>query len=194
MKKFITFLLLSVSLIASAQQSQQRDVKMPTESNLGEKFTDYTKLNSGFFCVAQVSTAYTLNPSPRSFGFSDVSGIAGYRFNQYLRAGVGIGARYYYSVGDYRNMSHKFGLPLFLDLRGNFIPDAYRDVVPFWSIDLGATFPDGVMFRPSVGIRVGEPRSAFVLSLGYVGQKIRTFSGEKKDFTSGISLSLGYEF
>lgn len=194
MKKLLLVLMLSVSLLASAQQTGSRNVKMPTESNLGTNQKDYAELSAGFFCVGQVSTAYTLNDKPGKFGFSDLAGIAGYRFNDYFRAGVGIGVRYYYNVGDIRRMSHKFGMPLFLDLRGNFIPNDYRDVVPFWSVDLGATFPDGVMFRPSIGVRVGQPRSAFVASLGYVGQKIRCYQGIKDDFTSGISLTLGYEF
>lgn len=200
MKKFITFWLLAVSMLAPAR-SQTRDVKIPMESNLGITQTDYSQMKTGFFCVGQVATAYTFNPSPYSIGFTDLEGIAGYRFGDYLRAGVGIGVRYYYHADDARNVSHKFGMPLFLDLRGNFIPNDYRNVVPFWSIDLGATFPDGVMFRPSIGMRVGEPRSAFIVSLGYIGQNLRTYTDVMQDrdrrshkFTSGISLTIGYEF
>ncbi|MDE7153964.1 MAG: hypothetical protein K2O00_05920 [Muribaculaceae bacterium] len=200
MKKFFTFCLMAVSMLPAAW-SQNRDVKIPTESNLGITQTDYSQLKTGFFCVGQVATAYTFNAKPLSIGFTDLEGIAGYRFSDYLRAGVGIGVRYYYNVNDVRNMSHKFGMPLFLDLRGNFIPNDYRNVVPFWSVDLGATFPDGVMFRPSIGARVGQPRSAFIVSLGYVGQNIRTYTDEvgttgksAHKFASGVSLSIGYEF
>ena len=84
-------------------------------------------------------------------------------------------------------------MPLFLNLRGNFIPTGYRDVVPFWSIDFGTTFPDGVMFRPTLGIRVGQQRSAFTVALGYLGQHFKSLP-DAPDFYSGITLKLGYEF
>ena len=95
-------------------------------------------------------------------------------------------------------MDHAWGLPLFLNVRGNIIPTDYYDVIPYWSMDIGTTFPDGFMIRPSIGIRVGQPRSAFLLSVAYVGQQIREFApvgnGTEHNFKSFISLRLGYEF
>lgn len=185
--------MLASALFASAQQSTTRNVVIPQESNLGVNQKDYTEQSTGFFCVAQLTSAYTLNSNIDKFGFSSIEAIGGYRFSDYFRAGIGLGARYYYNEGDIRHMNHHLGMPLFLDLRGNFIPNAYRDVVPFWSLDLGTTFPDGLMVRPSIGIRVGQPRSAFIVSLGYIGQKIRTCT-DNDNFASGITLNLGYEF
>ncbi len=194
MKKTLVslMLLLVCGGVSMAQSRPTREVKMPQEHGLGVSTTDYTQLTHGFFCVAQASTAYTVDSS-HNLGFTAIEAIGGYRFNDYLRVGVGLGARYYYGELGVRNMSHDWGMPLFLDLRGNFIPNGYRDVVPYWSMDIGTTLPDGVMVRPAIGLRIGQPRSAFLVSLGYIGQDIRVYPGAKK-FRSGINLSVGYEF
>lgn len=191
MKALITTLLLATSSVILAQ-TPDSEVTMPVETGLGVSTQSYTDYQQGFFCVAQASTAYAVD-SNRNLGFTAIEAIGGYRFSDFLRVGVGLGARYYYHDSDVRAMSHHWGMPLFVDVRGNFIPNGYRDAVPYWSLDLGTTFPDGVMVRPAIGLRVGQPRSAFIVSLGYVGQSIRVYEGCKK-FRSGISLSLGYEF
>lgn len=178
--------------IALAQQVGTREVRMPQEGATDVVTKSYTDYRQGFFCAVQASTAYTLD-NHCNIGFTAVEAIGGYRFDDYLRVGVGLGARYYYDTAGKRNCTHDWGMPLFLDLRGNFIPNGYRDVVPFWSMDLGTTFPDGVMVRPAIGLRIGQPRSAFIVSLGYIGQNMRVYDGQKK-FKSGINLSLGYEF
>jgi len=196
-RHFLAILMAGILCISSfAQSKPTREVKMPTERNLGINQTDYQNLETGFFMTGELSGGWSLNSGKSNLGFTELDATGGYRFSQFLRVGIGIGVRYYIDNKDVRRMSHDWGMPLFLNLRGNFIPDDYRDVVPFWSVDAGATFPDGAMFRPSVGIRVGSPRSAFVASVGYLGQNIRTLSinDKKHSFYSFITLKLGYEF
>ena len=170
---------------------------MPTEAGLGTHGSNYLQYQRGFFMAAEASGGYSLNIDRPNFGYAELDVVGGYRFSEYLRVGIGLGGRYYANNADARNTSSHWGLPLFLDLRGNFIPGEYRDVVPFWSADIGTTFPDGAMFRPSIGIRVGQERSAFILSVGYMGQCIRAYGGDGQadhPFYSFITMKLGYEF
>lgn len=54
------------------------------------------------------------------------------------------------------------------------------------------------MLRPTVGLRVGLERSAFLVGLGYVGQDLSTYSRDNlrktRRFVNFITLKLGYEF
>lgn len=186
----------AIATTAYCQSKPTREVKMPTESNLGTKNTDYQSLNTGFFMAGEASAAWSLNSGKDNLGYTELDVTGGYRFNEFLRVGIGLGARYYIDNNNVRTVAHDWGMPLYLNARGNFIPTNYRNAVPFWSVDFGTTFPDGVMFRPSVGVRVGSERSAFVASIGYVGQNLRKFTinDGKHSFYSFINLKLGYEF
>lgn len=196
-------MVLGGSLFALAQQNpthESRQVSMPTEKNLGVKSTDFAMQTQGFFCAAEASYAYSITHHRSGIQYGELDFTAGYRFDDFLRVGAGLGARNYFENKG-RAMSHDWGLPLYVHARGNFMGNAYRDVVPFWSCDLGTTFPDGFMFRPTVGIRVGQPRSAFVASIGYVGQQIREYKSIKDGkptvnhpFVSFLTVKLGYEF
>ncbi len=124
--------------------------------------------------------------------------MAGYRFNEYVRVGLGLGARYYFDNNKVRSTLSEWAFPIFLNIRGNFIPTRYRDVVPYYSFDIGGTVRDGFMLRPTVGLRVGLERSAFLVGLGYVGQDLSTYSRDNlrktRRFVNFITLKLGYEF
>lgn len=189
-------LMLCACNFAAAQSKPTRDVKMPTERHEGIVVKDYVEYDRGFFMSGELSGAWSLNSGRDNLGLVELDATAGYRFSDFFRAGIGIGARRYIDSDHVRYMSHDWGMPLFVNIRGNFVPTDYRTVVPFWSVDVGTTFPDGVMVRPTVGIRVGEKRSAFVASVGYLGQDIRTLpvNDKKRTFYSFITLKLGYEF
>jgi len=201
MKKQILIAILAIvagsGIIANAQSKPTREVKMPEESGLGTSDSRYFDRADGFFISGELSGAYSLNRKNRDIGYTELDATAGYRVSEYFRGGIGLGARMYFH-DKVRDMDHSWGLPLFLNARGNFIPTAYYNVVPFWSMDIGTTFPDGFMIRPSIGIRVGQQRSAFLVSVAYVGQQIREIapagSGTEHNFKSFISLKLGYEF
>lgn len=203
LRKFLIITALAMSLphCLSAQSKPTRDVKMPTETGLGIKFTDYNQFQNGFFASAEVSTAFSVHPNTKNVGLTELDLVGGYRFCDFLRIGLGIGGRFYFNAAEIR--THDWALPLFANFRGNFIPNAYYTVVPFWSFDIGTTFPDGFMIRPTVGIRVGQPRSAFIASLGYLGQNLRINKVSERPeiahsrqhkFYNFITIKLGYEF
>lgn len=179
---------------------QQREVVIPTERGLGVHTTDFASQTQGFFCAAETSYGYSISHHKSGIQFGELDVTIGYRFGDFLRVGAGLGARNYFEHPN-RALSHNWGMPMFVNARGNFMGNGYRTVVPFWSYDLGTTFPDGFMLRPTVGIRVGQPRSAFVVSIGYLGQQIRQHNTPEDGtlqvdhpFVSFLTIKLGYEF
>lgn len=202
MKKLIVTAIMTLLLgagVGMAQSRPTREVKMPTEGNLGINAKQYDLYQTGFFAAAEASGGYSLEigGSKKNLGFTEIDFTGGYRVNDFLRAGIGLGARYYVGAGNLKQ--HDWGLPLFMNVRGNFIPNDYYNVVPFWSFDIGGTFPDGFMIRPTVGIRIGQPRSACVISIGYLGQNLRVRNDNNPGFFTHkyynfITLKVGYEF
>lgn len=175
---------------------------IPQKGNKPTSHKDYSTFNTGFWCAVELQGGYSLNLSKKNVGMTELDVVGGYRFNQYAKVGLGFGGRYYFNNNDVRYSSVKWAFPLYLNVRGNFISDEYRSVVPYYSMDLGTAFRDGVFFRPTVGIRVGSERSAFLLGLSYMGQQLKCFktnadTGNKlahKKYTSFITLKVGYEF
>ena len=78
-------------------------------------------------------------------------------------------------------------------MSGNFIDDEFRTVTPYWSMDMGGAIKDGFMWRPTIGIRVGQSRSAFLLGVTYTGQNLKYKTGKDR-YVSAVGLTLGYEF
>lgn len=190
-------MLLSAAL-ASAQENQV--TRLPQVDTSHEQKV-YSTDESGFWGAAEVTGGYSCRLSKSNFGMAEMDVVGGYRFNEYVRVGIGFGGRYYIDNSQVRITRSEWAFPLFANVRGNFIPTRYRNAVPYYSVDLGGTFRDGFLFRPSVGMRFGQKRSTFLLSVGYTGQKLHSFkldtSGqrvEKREFVSFITLKLGYEY
>lgn len=179
-------------------------VVMPEEKGLGTHHNDYSMFDKGFFFATELQGGYSLTGgSGKGLGLATVNLTGGYRFSEYLRAGVGIGPRFYFDNhyndgcdGLMRNASGKIGLALYVNVRGNFIPSDYRTIVPYWSFNLGGSFPDGFFANPTVGVRIGEKRSAFLLGIAYALQGIRNKKDTeiKHSATSFLMLNIGYEF
>lgn len=174
---------------------------VPKKGKKANTYNDYSTYETGFWWSTELQGGYSCNLEDANVGMVELDAIGGYRFNQYAKIGVGFGARYYFNNDKVRYSSVEWAFPLYLNVRGNFIPEEYRTVVPYYSVDLGTTFRDGVFFRPTIGIRVGSQRSAFLLGLSYMGQQLKCFTlgendlrAEKKKFTSFVVLKVGYEF
>ena len=137
------------------------------------KYVDYDAKPNGWWCAVELmgggSVDANYNPNLYNIGFSFING---YRFNQWIRIGIGIGFRYYlttdksfyhedkYMLEDkiyepkmiipkdapapqYKGKTYSgtpWSVPLFVDIRGNFINDDTRQVVPYWAFDFGYTF------------------------------------------------------
>lgn len=190
---FIATLALT-SFIASAQQNEiKRLPKVDTTSAYKEYDTNAT----GFWIAAEASAGYSCRLQGSNISFAEVDVTAGYRFNDFLRLGLGIGSRRYFDNHSLRAESIKWSFPLYANVRGNIIPSQYRSVVPYYSVDAGVAIHDGFMFRPVLGLRIGRERSAFLVGVGYLGQNIRVFDSathKTNKFLSFATLRLGYEF
>lgn len=152
-----------------------------------------TDTDTGFWMSAQVNGSYSVFISDKCTPWTELDVVGGYRFNQYLKVGVGFGGRYYFENDRLRSNNVKWSFPVFATVRGNFIPDDYRSVTPYYSLDLGAAIRDGFMWRPTVGLRIGQSRSAFLVGITYTGQSLKYKTGKDR-YISGVGLTLGYEF
>lgn len=154
---------------------------------------DMTDNDTGFWMSAQVNGSYSVFISDKCTPWTELDVAGGYRFNQYLKVGVGFGGRYYFENDRLRNNNVKWSFPVFATVRGNFIPDDYRTVTPYYSFDIGGAIRDGFMWRPTVGLRIGQSRSAFLVGITYTGQSLKYKTGKDR-YISGVGLTLGYEF
>ena len=163
----------------------------PTISNRSEQTT-------GFWWGADFSLGYSLRfgePGRANGGFGELDVNAGWRFNEYFMVGPGIGVRYYFPAHHLRAKNSPVGVPIYVGVRGNFMSNLYRKVVPYYAFDIGGTVNDGFMLRPTVGLKFGNIRNALLLGLTYTGQSMKTIDsmGGSK-FVSFLSLRVGYEF
>lgn len=190
-----TYKAVEVRKVAHGKAPKTPEVKKPSGSHV-----DYTKNETGFWFAAELQGGVTVRPNKHNMQFGELDVVAGYRISDYVRVGVGIGGRYYGGNHDFRANSGEFSVPIYANVRGNFIPTEYRKVVPYYSFDLGGALRDGVFLRPTIGLRIGEPRAAFLIGISYLGQSTKMWKDDatkptKEDkFFSGVSLKIGYEF
>lgn len=197
----IAALTLSIATTATAQENTVQRLPEIDRQKSGIQ-TDYATRDTGFWIAGEATGGYSCRLMHSNFSFAEVTATGGWRFNSYFRLGLGFGGRCYFDNDKVRTTASEWAFPIFANVRGNFIPTDYRDVVPYYSVDIGGTVRDGFLFRPAVGIRVGQNRGAFLLALAYTGQDLRSFAFNKATFTydkqrkfvSFISLRLGYEF
>lgn len=155
-------------------------------------------MESGFWFAleAGAGSSARLHHTNRLYGELDFT--FGYRVNQYARLGIGAGYRYYFNqVPGFRASDVSWSIPLFFNIRGNLLGQAYRSIAPYYSLDLGGAFKDGLMVRPAVGLRFGSQRSSFLVSVNYTAQQIPEFSDSNernRKVRSFVGLKLGYEF
>lgn len=188
-------------LMAFPAFSQENEVRRMPEVNKDNLQHNYSADNTGFWIAAEAVGGYSCRLYNSNFALAEIDVTAGYRLNEYLRVGLGFGGRYYFDNSAVRYNGSEWAFPLYANARGNFIPTDYRTTVPYWSFDLGGTILDGFMMRPTVGLRIGQKRSAFLLGLTYTGQSLKGYTinergtrDPKTKFVSFISLKLGYEF
>ncbi len=125
---------------------------------------------------------------------TELDATVGYRFNEYVKVGVGAGVRYYINGENIRYRDADIVFPIYANVRGNIIPSYERKVVPYYSLSVGGVVDDGVMVRPTIGARFGDfKRSSFLLGLSYLGQSMKDPWNENR-FQSFVVLSVGYEF
>ena len=179
--------------LATIAQAQERVIRMP-EAPKQSKYTEFSQNDRGYWWSTDVAVGPALVFHEKTLLTTGVNFVNGYRFDDYLRLGIGIGAQYHaLHNDDIRDTDVKWTMPIFLNARCNFVSQEVREIVPFWSVDLGGVIRDGFMFTPSIGARIGAQRSAFLISLGY---SLRTIDAKENHAKTRnyIVLKLGYEF
>lgn len=179
MKRVLFYLFLLISVVFSSR---------------GQSITaDYFTYERGFWVAGEFRPSYTLLMSSSNSSVMELDVTGGYRFNDFVRIGIGFGGRYYINSDRIRKGNINWSFPIYANIRGNFIPTGYRDVVPYYSVDFGGSIRDGLMWRPTIGIRVGQQRSAFLLGLTYTGQSLINNHNDRI-YCSMLGLTLGYEY
>lgn len=196
MKKLLSLAIAAVmTLGASAQMYKPSEINSynlpPVEKD--ENLNNYSTYDTGFWIAGELSGGYSLRLKHSNSAIMELDVVGGYRFNQFLKAGIGIGGRYYFSNDNLRAANIAWSFPLYAEVRGNIINEAYYNVVPYYSFDIGGALRDGFMLRPTIGMRVGQKRSAFLLGLQLTAQSMRVAQGERK-MIGLLSLKVGYEF
>lgn len=180
------------------KMTEVRDIKnngdpiMPKQPKRA-KYTKYTEQETKYWYSAEASSGISLIYSERNIGLAQFNVTNGYRFNEYLKVGLGIGFRYYIVNGRQRKSSNPWVFPIYLDVRGNFQSQEVRRIVPYWSLDTGATIRDGFFVSPTLGLRFGGKRSNILLGVSYTGQSMDT-KDKHNDFLNFVSVKMGYEF
>ena len=146
-----------------------------------------------FWCAIEAGGGSTAMENKKNVAMIGATYTAGYRLNQYLKVGAGLGVLYYPNSENVRDTKNHLSMPLFINARGNILPDDIRYTVPFWSVNVGTSIPDGFFLTPSVGLRIGEKRNAFLVSVGYTLRHMKAYPECTNNY-SGALLKLGYEF
>lgn len=191
MKKLWMMVFLSVSVLSVAYG--QQGIRLPEQPNRS-RYVDYRDCDRGFWCAVELEGGSSVFLDKTNLQAAALTYTGGYRFSEYLRVGVGFGGRYYFNNNSARRRDDsRFTLPLFADVRGNIISQASRDIVPYWNLKVGGIVWDGFFVSPTVGLRFGEQRNAWLLGLSYSFNTIRSYPGQGRE-TNFMLLRLGYEF
>lgn len=182
-------LLMAAILPASAQY---RDVKLP-EKPKQKGYTDFTNQDQGFWFAVEFDGGSSIMSQRTNMQYVELTTTVGYRFNEFIRVGAGVGGKMYVHNAKVRNTDNKFGVPIFANLRGNLLSAAERDGVPFWSINIGGITKEGFMFSPTVGYNFGGLRNNFLIGITYTLTNFTDWTDTKTTY-SYFGLKLGYEF
>ena len=189
MKKLFLFFALTTCIAANAQY---RDVKMPNVPKQ-TNYRNYDSENSGFWNAIEVEGGSSIMVHSPNMQYVGATWTGGYRINEFLRVGAGLGVRYYVNNAGVRNTSNEFGVPIFANARGNFISAYDRDGVPFWSANIGGITNEGFFFSPTIGYSFGGLRNNFQIGISYTITSFKNYDKINMAY-SYFGLKLGYEF
>lgn len=191
-KVLMAMMLAAVAFGAMAQDNERWRENIPKVGKDNE-LSNYDQNDTGFWIAGEVNGAYSCSFSGPNAPMVEADVVGGYRFGEYIRVGLGFGGRGYINNSHIRAAKFAASFPIFVNARGNIIRTGYNNVVPYWSMSIGGAIRDGFMMRPSIGIRVGQKRSAFIAAITYTGQSLKAYD-LKNRFCSFMGLTLGYEY
>ena len=191
MKTNLFILLALIAIIPISTFAQYREVNLPSRPQQ----TNYKGTASEervFWCSFETEGGTSIMESKPNMQFGNISFTGGYRFNEFLRIGAGLGARIYLNNSTVRNTNSKFGIPIYTNVRGNFISAYERDGVPFWSLNFGGITKEGLFISPTIGYSFGGLRNNFLIGLSYTLTRFENCTLTKQNY-SYLSFKLGYE-
>lgn len=189
MKKRIYLL----SLAFGATFMFAQEVRLPELPNNRTHYTDYNDKENGYWGAISANTSSTLMFKRKNMQNVGADWVNGYRFNEFLRVGLGVGLRYYINNDHVRRSDIAWSFPIYADVRGNIISQQDRAAVPYWSVDLGGEICGGLYFSPTLGYRLGTQRGSLLLGVSYTLQQADTWK-KNHESINGVSLKVEYEF
>lgn len=181
-----------VSLCCTTAFSQYRPVTLP-QKPVRTEYKDLNSQDNGFWCAVDVDGGSSLMYGKTNLQYANLLFTGGYRINEYLRIGVGLGLRTYVNNNEVRKSDSPLALPLFVNARGNILSAHDREAVPFWSVNAGGVVGDGLLFNPTLGYSFGGLRHNFLVGLSYT---LSTFTdnAQHKCTYNYLGVKVGYEF
>ena len=178
-------------------------IRLPERPNR-PAYVDHSLEETGFWCAVEAYAASGVVPDYTNAQRAAGQFTCGYMVNEFLKLGVGVGANCYFNNNNkVRKPDNKWTIPVYFDIRGNLVTQEVRNLVPYWSLDLGYAAYDGVFFQPTLGIRIGERRDSWLIGFSYIFQQLDNLKGKdshgnEKDLFpkngSFLALKIGYEF
>lgn len=183
-------------------------------------YIDYDTQKKGWWCAVEIMGGGTVdvNYDPHFYNIG-LSFINGYRFNQFIRIGIGLAFRYYipainkdYQVYDkipglyepknanfevedtregsqYKYHGAPWAIPLFIDIRGNLISNDTRMCVPYWAFDIGYSFSNYAPYGLK-GI-LSEDGNAGMAVTDYNFDNVKKSVGEGFFFAPTLGIKIG---
>lgn len=190
MRIVLIYLLLVIGCLSV--NAQYRNVTLPEKPHQ-TGYKDYYNTESGFWCAFEAEGGSSIMATKKNMQYVGISFTGGYRINEFLRFGAGLGGRMYVHNAEIRNTDNKFGIPIFANVRGNFISAYDRDGVPFWSINIGGITEEGFFASPTIGYSFGGLRNNFLIGISYTLTSFKDCEKTNQVY-SYFGLKLGYEF
>lgn len=153
----------------------------------------------GWWVSADIMSGATIE-SFNTMGMAQLTANVGYMFNEYIKIGIGAGARLYFCNTETTQRSStwpkSWAAPLFASARGNFCSQKHRLAAPYWGLDIGYCINDGFMYIPTLGVKIGGMRGNLLLGVSYLGQMMsREVDGDIVNrHTSLLCGRVAYEF
>ena len=176
--------LLSLSLLAVITMTAQSQ----TTSSQSPQTTNGIKVGLKAF----IEGGYAFGESMYSEIPVSLLATIGYQASPHMFVGLGSGENFLSSSGVY-------GIPLYADVRINLLDKSFT---PFMDAKIGYSIADieGLYISPSIGYRFGSSiNTAFIISVGYELQKVKTslvnqYGYKSTTNLSGLNVKFGFDF
>ena len=178
-------LLMTLALCMLMTSLQAQEIRMP-EKPQTKPYVHYSDNNRGVWVGAGAGCYLSQRNGVSLIGVGGEV-VCGYRFNEFLKIGAGVAPIFFVNTTD-----SSVSVPLFLDVRGNFLPQEPRMFSPYWSFDLGYDLKmEAFVISPTLGLKFGALRNTFLLGLSYMLE--RPNDGDK-DASHLLGVKIAYEF